>query len=376
MKVVFLCGAMEAGRDGVGDYVRRLSAELIRQGHHPAVVALNDRYIQDVFFEIQKTEGTIIPVLRIPENWSNKRRYGIANKFITDFGPEILSLQFVPYSFHVKGIPYHMLFGLKHILTEKRFKFHVMFHEMWLDTPVGVLQRITAIAQKMLVARLVKMLKPAIVNVSIPFNQIRLKKMGITSAILNLFGNIYKEGRMDVPLKTEWRKHIDGISLLYFGAPPKGRFLKELTDKLEAFCEVSRFSFTIFLACGRSGAKDRFVEELHVKLDVFGCEIVDCGFLEIDMISSLMTQCTAGISRSSANLLGKSGGTVAMLEHGLPVWMPKWDGSDKLGLGFREELIFADLNSAIATMKKHKYQPILEDVAKDFLKQFNSPQVT
>lgn len=376
MKIVFLCGAMEAGRDGVGDYVRRLSAELIRQGHQPAVVALNDRHIQDVSFEIQKAEGTIIPVLRIPDNCSNKRRFGMANKLIMDFGPEILSLQFVPYSFHVKGIPYHMLFGLRHILAERRFRFHIMFHEMWLDTPVGILQRITAITQKMLIVRMVKELKPAIVHVSIPFNQIRLKNMGITSTILNLFGNIYKEGRMSVPLKAEWKTDQCGISLLYFGTSPKGSFLQKLTDKLKTFCEASGFSFTIFLVCGGSGAKDRFVEELHVKLDVFGCEIVDCGFLEIDMISSLMTQCTAGISRSNVNLLGKSGGTVAMLEHGLPVWMPKWDGSDKLALGFREELIFADLNSAISTKKKHKYQPILEDVVKDFLKQFNSPQVT
>ncbi|RZM22616.1 MAG: hypothetical protein EOO88_28850, partial [Pedobacter sp.] len=205
MKIVFLCGAMEAGRDGVGDYVRRLSAELIRQGHHPAVVALNDRHIQDVFFQLQKAEGTIIPVLRIPENCSNKRRFGMANKFIMDFGPQILSLQFVPYSFHVKGIPIQLLFGLKQMRTEIPAKFHIMFHEMWLDTPIGLFQRITAVAQKILVTRLAKALNPTIVHVSMPFNQTRLKKVGITSSILNLFGNIYKEGRMDVPLKKEWK---------------------------------------------------------------------------------------------------------------------------------------------------------------------------
>ncbi len=375
MKIVFICGAMEAGRDGVGDYVRRLSAELIKQGHNPAVVALNDRYIQDVFFETQKAEGTIIPVLRIPENWSDRRRYGMADNYIVNFEPQILSLQFVPYSFHIKGIPFQMLFGLKRILSRKKATFHIMFHEMWLDTPVGYFQKFTAVVQKMLVARLVKMLKPEVVHVSIPFNQIRLKKMGITATILNLFGNIYKDGQMDVPLKMEWRVDDGRISLLYFGAPPKDRFLKEVADKLETFCAVIGSSFTIFLVCGGSGAKDRFVDELHMKLDAFSCEIVDCGFLEIDMISALMTQCTAGISRSSANLLGKSGGTIAMLEHGLPVWMPKWDGSEKLGLGFREDLLFADLNRAIAVKSRLEYQPILEEVAKDFLQSFNSPQV-
>lgn len=370
MKIVFLCGAMETGRDGVGDYVRRLSAELIRQGHHPTVVALNDRHVHDVFFELQKAEGTIIPVLRIPENCSNRRRYGMANKFIVDFGPEVLSLQFVPYSFHLKGIPIQMLFGLKQMLTETRFRFHIMFHEMWLDTPIGILQRITAIAQKILVARMVKELKPAIVHVSMPFNQARLKKAGISSTVLSLFGNIYKEGRMDVSLKKEWKIVEGEISLLYFGTPPKGGFLNELTDKLKVFCEVSGLNLRLFIASGNSAAKDRFVAQLHASLDEFGCEIIDCGFLETDTISALMTKCTVGISRSNADLLGKSGGTIAMLEHGLPVWLPKWDGSESLELGFREDLLFADLNHAITAIKKYKYQPILENVAKDFLRSF------
>ena len=32
MKIVFICGCLEPGKDGVGDYTRRLSAELIDHG--------------------------------------------------------------------------------------------------------------------------------------------------------------------------------------------------------------------------------------------------------------------------------------------------------------------------------------------------------
>jgi len=80
VKVVFLCSSLEPGRDGVGDYTRRLAAELVRQGHFSAVVSLNDKYISDVFNDIQQSEGTKLAVLRLPSVWPMKARIGYAKK--------------------------------------------------------------------------------------------------------------------------------------------------------------------------------------------------------------------------------------------------------------------------------------------------------
>jgi hypothetical protein len=55
MKIIFLCGSLEPGCDGVGDYTRRLAGELIKQGHHIAAVALNDQYLQEEFTGMQQT---------------------------------------------------------------------------------------------------------------------------------------------------------------------------------------------------------------------------------------------------------------------------------------------------------------------------------
>ena len=42
MKFAFICGSLEPGRNGVGDYTRRLAGELAAQGHECLLVSLND----------------------------------------------------------------------------------------------------------------------------------------------------------------------------------------------------------------------------------------------------------------------------------------------------------------------------------------------
>jgi hypothetical protein len=64
MKIFLLCGSLEHGKDGVGDYTRRLAGELIRQGHNTAIISLNDRFIEGVVREEQESDGTNMSVLR------------------------------------------------------------------------------------------------------------------------------------------------------------------------------------------------------------------------------------------------------------------------------------------------------------------------
>ena len=46
MKIAFLCGSLEPGFDGVGDYVRMLASEVIVQGHQAVIVAINDTHLK------------------------------------------------------------------------------------------------------------------------------------------------------------------------------------------------------------------------------------------------------------------------------------------------------------------------------------------
>jgi hypothetical protein len=48
LKILFLCGSLEPGRDGVGDCVKNVAGELRIQGHQAAAIALNDGFINSL----------------------------------------------------------------------------------------------------------------------------------------------------------------------------------------------------------------------------------------------------------------------------------------------------------------------------------------
>ena len=165
MKILFLCGSLEPGKDGVGDYTRRLAGELIRQGHEAAIV-------------------------RIPSMFSAKKRFSLASGFINSFDPEWLSLQFVPYSFNVKGLPFGLAGKLKKI--GKGRKWHIMFHELWLQRYTGVSLKIKILSyiQEFIVCRMLVKLNPKLIHTHLPFYQTLIKKRGYDTLALPLFSNI------------------------------------------------------------------------------------------------------------------------------------------------------------------------------------------
>ena len=61
LKVLFICGGLHPGADGVGDYVRRLAAELICQGHLAGIIALNDAHTNLEINDYQQEGGLRIP---------------------------------------------------------------------------------------------------------------------------------------------------------------------------------------------------------------------------------------------------------------------------------------------------------------------------
>lgn len=363
MRLMFICGALEPGRDGVGDYVRRLSGVLLKAGHYINAIAFNDQYIPGMLTESQNAEGIALEVLRLPSFMRSADKIALALAYIEKADPGTISLQFVPYSFHKKGLPFLLRKSLQNLIEHRRL--HILFHEIWLDSPVGLKQKIIALAQRRLICRLVADLRPAVINVSVPFEKIQLEKFNIRSEVLSLFGNIYPDyGRDSKEVLPGDRSNI-GPSLLYFGAPPKGMFKTIFFRKLIEFFKLYKQGLRLILVCGDSNAKDEFCIALRQTLNGFNCEIVDCGFLTSGQLSTLISQCHAGISKSKPHLLGKSGAAVAMLEHGLPLWMPRWNGKDMLSGEFRKQLVFSELDQAIHS-RKLDYFPLISKVAEQF----------
>ena len=70
MRIAFLCGSLEPGRDGVGDYTRGLAEELQRQGHEVIIIALRDRFITQPVVSDGETSDDSIKILRLPSEFA------------------------------------------------------------------------------------------------------------------------------------------------------------------------------------------------------------------------------------------------------------------------------------------------------------------
>jgi hypothetical protein len=308
MKILFLCGSLESGQDGVGDYTRRLAGELIRQGHHASILSLNDRFIETVLQTEQESDGTNVAVLRLPDKLSSKERYNNSGNYISDFDPEWLSLQFVPYSFQKRGLPFGLAKNLGKI--GKGRKWHIMFHELggWQYKDIPIKLKWTGYLQQFIIKCLIKTIKPELVHTNTKWRVSRLRILNIQSKLLPLFSNI--------PVKFKKSEH-DSLNIIFivfgtihFGANIVG-FSKWLSDLQQTGQKKVIVSFV-----GKNGS------ELTVWEDSLKNQNIECkvyGEQDVLIISKLMSQSDIGIVTTPYFLIEKSGSMAAMLEHRLPV---------------------------------------------------------
>lgn len=365
MKICFVCASLEEGKDGVGDYCRRLANELTQSGHSVAILAFNDRFAGQIT-EFQSKDG-LINFLRLPESLPVSAKIAAARKWIRFYNPEWFSLQYVPYGFHLKGMPFQLASALKKIGGTARW--HITFHEIWLSEVNHFRQRIVQKVQKQLVRLMVKRLHPGKIHATILENSEKLKQAGINNSILQLFGNIGFSSSEDLFLQSALLPFEKTI--LYFGASPRGTFLDILLNKLAQVCRNHTSKIGIVIVGADSITKTKFLERLKSELPG-NVSTIDCGFLEPSSISFLMRNCTVGIVRSSPGLLGKSGTAIAMLEFGLPIWLPKMNDGEPIDWVFRSDLVFNNLEMALSHKSTYSYQSILPGTALQFTRDLQS----
>jgi len=328
MRIVFICGSLEPGRDGVGDYTRRLAAECIRQGHACGIIAFHDAFVNDAV-SLSQSEGDIrITALRLSQGltWSNKT--GRAKAWTDAFDPDWISLQFVPYAFHLKGIPWALV-GKLSLLARGR-KCHVMLHEIWIGfTRIASFRhRLVGVVQKRLILRILKVLPCRVVHTSNHLYRLVLEDSGIQAGILKLFSNI-PQSEAGLPwMQTELQAigicpdnrkdwHLLGV----FGSvhPDSGL----LPSIRAALAEVrSKGKKLAFLGVGRSGSVWTAVEsELN---DQVGCDFLIQHFGEQSesRISAFLQTLDSGLATMPKEFMGKSGTVAAMLAHGVPLRSP------------------------------------------------------
>lgn len=183
MNIVFINGCLEPKKDGVGDYIYRLGTACQEQGHKISAIAINDHAIQK--------SGTInnhpFPTLRLKNIFHSQLEYQQFNQFISHQNPDVISLQFVCYSFHPKGLCYRVypfFKKLPHVLR------HIMAHELWIgphdNAPLK--EKCIGWLQKQCIIPIFK--KADCIHTQSPLYQNILKQLNIKAKLLPLFSNL------------------------------------------------------------------------------------------------------------------------------------------------------------------------------------------
>ena len=327
MRIVFLCGSLEPGRDGVGDYTRRLAGELIKQGHQAGVVALNDQQITDEFNGVQESDSITLLVLRLPSHWPSIQRYQEAGLWIDNFNPEWLSLQFVPFSFHPKGLA----FGMGRLLNRlgKGRRWHIMVHELWvgMDKEAPMKYVYWGWLQRQLLKFLFMQLKPVVIHTQTKLYMILLEKIGFKPQHLPLFGNISvtPNAGKNYNQRIENNDSSQIISFVVFGGIHPNAPIGQLAEELKIFSNNKGIK-VILKMIGRCGSEQLRWE---AECKVAGVPVELLGEQSQECVSEVLSSSSFGISTTPASLIEKSGSVAAMREHGLTIlcisraWHPR-----------------------------------------------------
>ena len=332
MRISFLCSSLEPGRDGVGDYTRRLAGEFIRQGHLCVAVALNDAHINAVVSETQQIQGISVSVLRLPDKMPWSLRKLETSKWLAKFNPDWFSLQFVPFGFHPKGL----CFGLGKWLEtlNPTAYWHIMFHELWLglDKKCPVKHRVWGGLQRFIILDMVRRLRPQMVHTQADLYRETLSHHKIASAILPLFSNIPQSSgdgwsKLLEPLVTKAVRKPEARTNFYlagvFGAVAPEWSAEKAVDSLLPLTQ--RFQKKLVLVFfGKNNLSAETFNKLINQLQDRAIVIV-AGARNDFEISIILQALDIGLATTPLQLIQKSGSVAAMLEHGLSVLVTRDD---------------------------------------------------
>ncbi len=318
MKILFICGSLEYGKDGVGDYTRRLASQLIKMGHFCHIVALMDKHISEKLTENQLEDNSIINSLRLPFNDGNKGNTILVKNYIQKFNPDLISLQFVPFSFDSKGLPFWIVDSMS-TLTQHRI-FHIMFHELWVGMEDGtsIKYYFWGLLQKRIILNLKKYTNPSTIHTQTNLYKYHLEKIGCNVNILPLFSNI-KEANHEKSTSNNTllnsiicKKQLTCIIFgeIHFGAP-----VETFANEILIFSKNHKLFVTLLLL-GKNGNEAK-VWSTAFSTNNFNVRTL--GWQSEESISQFLLSADFGITTTPYILAEKSGTVAAMHSFGLPV---------------------------------------------------------
>lgn len=317
-KIIFICGSVEIGKDGIGDYTRRLALQCNSLGKETAIIALYDSFIE----QDQHENG----MLRISDKQTSETRLQKTLKFIDEFRPDGISLQFMPYAFHKRGVVLDQINFFKKITHG--YPLEIMCHELWIGAEKGssLKNQFIGKIQKFSILRFLKKLKPKIIHTSILLNQVLLTNEGFKAKILPLFGNIPIENNpstdwiyealfpiTDLNVENRSQFLVFGV----FGTWYDNWDINSLFASISKDQSVRNKKIIVALIGNNGNAEKKLI---HAQAKFPSIFFIQLGRRNEREISSFLHFIDFGIATTPYILLGKSGSFMAFIEHGVPVF--------------------------------------------------------
>jgi hypothetical protein len=277
LKICFITSKKESKQCGITDYVELLAKELEKLGHE----------IERYFINKDSEELTDLPKA------------------------DLYSIQFAPFAYANNGIPNTILNFLANKLKNK--KVHLNFHEIWVGAypRANLKERGIGWLQKKIILGFIDKCKPAWITSSNAAAIDRLKQLGIPARFLYLFGNIPYSSNSKVTTKEQTLK------IAFFGTPYADFPYDILGDFFSTLSKTSGKKLELILI-GRQ-REDAGSDHLYCLCKKNDFLVEKTGELSTNLISEQLQECLLGVSTTPFDVIGKSGATAAMLEHGLPV---------------------------------------------------------
>lgn len=318
MNILFIVGCLEAGKDGVGDYTRRLAEQYSAKGVSCFVVALYDPYVRQA--EILSQDNLVL--FRLPHHVPFHHKIDQCKKNLGNISFDWISLQYVSYAFDKRGLNS----SLPHFISQMKgpgTQVHIMFHELWIGEDMGApwQKKILGHLQRFLIKRMVRKCQPRKIHTSIPIFKQLLKNNEIEANLLPLFSNIPINKTPDftwISSKLEKesvaREHTFIVCMF-------GSIIPDWDPTLcsKTLNEISNRSgkTILLLSVGKIGAGNGLWEKM--KQTHLDWKFVLLGEQPPERISDVLHFADCGLSSVPSHIIGKSGAFAAMREHGLPV---------------------------------------------------------
>jgi hypothetical protein len=298
MRIAFVTSCLEPECDGVGDYTTLLAAECERRGHAVMRIALHDRHARGVI----EAPG----LLRFPQALPWEERRILARRRLEEYSPDFVSLQFVAFGFHPRGLVGQASRHLRALLAG--WPTHVFLHELWLGEECGSPWKHRGVGwlQRRGVLALLDRLQPHVIHTSNSAYVHLLARRGIVARRLPLFGSLPSPAFESGPAK-------ESMTFVLFGT------LHPVWPADRLFGQLRRLGHPVAIHhAGQIGSGEALWQKLNETWER-DFEFRRLGRLAPQDLANVFAAADFGLATTPWALIGKSASVAAMLDCGLPV---------------------------------------------------------